>query len=77
MAEHMLEVSLCHVQSFGGSVGIMQIAYESGVFIDQGKELVKGNCMCNWSLQTQKHDDVQPHLIASHGDHNIIGGRDD
>lgn len=48
----MLEVSLCHAQSFGRSVGIMQIAYEAGIFIDQGKELVKGNCMCNWSLQT-------------------------
>ena len=61
----MLEVSLCHAQSFGRSVGIMQIAYEAGILIDQGKELVKGNCMCNWSLQTQKHDDIQPHLIAS------------
>ena len=30
----------------------MQITYEAGIFIDQGKELVKGNCMCNWSLQT-------------------------
>ena len=71
MAEHML----CHAQSFCRSVGIMQVAYEAGIFIDQGKELVKGNCMCNWSLQTQKHDDIQPHFIASHGDHDIIGGR--
>lgn len=48
----MLEVSLCHARSFGRSVGIMQIAHEAGILIDQGKELVKGNCMCNWSLQT-------------------------
>ena len=77
MAEHMLEVSLCHAQSFGRSVGIMQNAYEAGIFIGQGEELGMGSCMCNWSLQTQKHDDIQPHLIASHGDRNIIGGRDD
>lgn len=48
----MLEVSLCYAQSFGRSVGIMQIAYIAGIFIGQGKEFAKGNCMCNWSLQT-------------------------
>ena len=55
----------------------MQIAYEAGIFIGQGEGLVRGSCMCNWSLQAQKHDDIQPHLIAFHGDRNIIGGRDD
>ena len=48
----MLEVFLCPARSFGRSVGIMQADYEAGIFIDQGEELAKGNCMCNWSLQT-------------------------
>jgi hypothetical protein len=40
LAKQALEVSLCHAQSFGRSAGIMQIAYEAGILIDQREELV-------------------------------------